>query len=325
MPHTVSATGLALIRKYEGFHAKPTPVSDGRWVVGHNHVRSGAPGAKVTLADAKRLLIADIVPIEALVNKRVKVELTQAQFDALVSFAFSIGGEAFAQSQVLRRINAGEFVAAACAMDAWRKGAGKYEIEVLDALVCRRAAEKALLLKDSPEQAAASAAVRAQLDHAASILGAPPAPQSTDALKPRRQIGMRLTEILRSEPATEALLLTQVVVADHEDEITTAHARPVARRYDAIREATRTSYQEVQAQGAQHALPWLKDGAAMATSEHIGLGALMLLGIVLFVLGVSLLFSGEGGMVDLIGAAALITPGLAAALMAIYGLRRGPH
>jgi len=218
MRRAISPEGLALIREFEGFRAQPAPTPDGHWVVGYGHVRVGDAGTGVNQNEAAALLAQDTAPYENVVNDNVTVALTQVQFDALVSFAFSIGADAFLRSQVLRRINACEFVAAACAMDAWRA------VERNDELVRRRAVERALLLNDLPPAGAASAILRPKLDHAAAILGAPtnfvalPAP------------GRRLTEILRAEPAT-ALLLTEAQLAPSIEtpEIATAHARPVAR------------------------------------------------------------------------------------------------
>lgn len=237
MTNAISTAGLALIREHEGFQAEPKPLSSGAWVVGYNHVRAGAPGQAVNQNEADEQLVVDLAPFENLVNALVTHPLAQAQFDALVSFAFSIGAEAFERSQVLRRVNSGDLVAAACVMDAWRKSAAGGEPAVIDALVRRRAAEKALFLKDAPIEAAPSAFVRAELDHAAAVLGAPgasaPAPEmpSFAPAPANAEPAARLTEILKSEPATEALLLTQVVPDDvvDEGEITTAHAKPVAR------------------------------------------------------------------------------------------------
>jgi lysozyme len=237
MTYAISTKGQALIRAHEGFQAEPRQLPGGGWVVGYNHVRLTEPGAPVTKSEARDLLAQDIVPFEKLVNTLVARPLTQSQFDALVSFAFSIGAEAFEKSQVLRRVNAGEYVAAACAIDAWRKSDLDGELAIVDALVRRRAVEKALFLKDAPIAAAPSALVRAQIDHAAAILGAPVASAAATAGAPVPQalplhdLGKRLTEILMSEPATKALLLTQVVVdpSEDDDEITTGHAKPVAR------------------------------------------------------------------------------------------------
>jgi lysozyme len=68
--------------------------------------------------------------------------LVQNEFDALVSFVFNIGAEAFRTSRVLVHLNAGEKLAAAEAMAAWRKAKIGGQSVVVDGLVRRRSAEK---------------------------------------------------------------------------------------------------------------------------------------------------------------------------------------
>jgi lysozyme len=81
------------------------------------------------------------------VNEFVFAPLTQNQFDALVSLVFNIGVRAFRGSPTLRRLNEGRPLEAAMAMELWRKADLEGERIVIDALVRRRAAEKALFLK----------------------------------------------------------------------------------------------------------------------------------------------------------------------------------
>jgi lysozyme len=366
MTNAISAEGLALIQRHEGFRAEPAQLPDGNWVVGFSHVRIGDAGAALSEGEAADLLLMDIAPTERLVNARVTQSISQSQFDALVSFAFSVGAEAFEQSQVLRRVNAGDFVAAACAMDAWRKSDVGGELEVVDALVGRRAAEKALFLKDMTLEAAPSVFVRAKLDHAAAILGAPvkyaaaPVVGSIPVVQAKPEPVARLVEILKSEPQTEALLLTQVVPDDvvEDGELVTAHAKPVARSLDDVREATRRSYTASQAEeGApKQRLPWFNRNTSnkievampkpnvdhrlrksrrsgqsafrlpefdlVGSFENTGLFALLAFGLALLALGGSLLFSGTGDMIELVAGGAVAAPGVAAVLMALLGLRR---
>lgn len=347
MTNAISAHGLALIQELEGFQAEPKQLPSGGWVVGYSHVRAAEPGEAVNENDAVELLTQDLAPFENLVNALVTQPLTQTQYDALVSFAFSVGAEAFGRSQVLRRTNAGDYVAAACAMDAWRKSDVSGELVIIDALVRRRTAEKALFLKELPQVAAPSVFVRPQLDHAASILGAPvayvPAPEvgTIAPPAPKPDPAVRLTEILKSEPQTE-LVLTQVVPAEtveHNDEITTAHAKPVARYDFEPRIAPRRSEQPKPKKAwFVRTKPQVPDGAdnrihkmrktaqmKMPSFESLGLAALMLFGLGLVATGVSVLISGASEVADYAGAAALCTPGLAAVLMAAYGLWRTPR
>ncbi|MBK6703447.1 MAG: lysozyme [Caulobacteraceae bacterium] len=349
MTNVISANGLALIQELEGFQAQPKQLPTGGWVVGYSHVRDDEPGEAVNENDAVELLTSDLAAFENLVNTLVTQPLTQTQFDALVSFAFSVGAEAFGRSQVLRRVNASDYVSAACAMDAWRKSEVSGELVIIDALVRRRTAEKALFLKELPQVAAPSVFVRPQLDHAASILGAPvtymatPEVGSIAPAPAKPEPAERLVEILKSEPATEALLLTQVAppeAVEDDGEITTAHAKPVARYDFEPRVAPRRSEQPkpekqgwlnrakpVAAAGVDQRLHNMRKLAVLKlpSFETLGLLALMLFGLGLIAVAVSVLVTGVGEVADYAGAAALGTPGLAATLMAAFGLWRAPR
>lgn len=334
--HTVSPAGLALIQDAEGFHAEAGQLPNGAWVIGYGHVRAEA-GEPINQDQAANLLGADLAPFEQLVNEKATQPLTQSQFDALVSFAFSIGAEAFEQSQVLRRVNGGQYIAAACAMDAWRKSDVSGELEVVDALVRRRSAEKAMFLKDMTHEAAPSAFVRAKLDHAASILGAPikyapsPAVGSIAVLAPKAEPAAHIAEVLKSEPATEALLLTQVVVAGDaqvDDEIVTAHAKPVARKVEmfetiSVDRRIRSERNRPERRAFLNAdvAQWFNH----RSFEILGLVALMLFGLMLVGVGVSMLLEGDSDGVAMLGASALCAPGIAAVLLATYGFVRTPR
>lgn len=184
MRRTVSPLALAQIKVHEGFRANATPLPDGGYVVGYGHLCDAAPAGPLTKGEAGALLESDLAPIEQAVSESANRALSPAQFDALVSFAFSIGLKAYERSDVLRRVRAGDFAAAACAMEAWRKTSAGGKSVVCEALVRRRAAEKAMMLSEG--QGAPSAWLRPEMDHAASILGAPsivaPTPMLSGAL-----------------------------------------------------------------------------------------------------------------------------------------------
>lgn len=322
---TTSPAGLALIQDFEGFHAEPVRLPTGAWLVGHGHVRPEA-GEAVNETEAAILLASDLAALEELVNAKVVSSLTQEQFDALVSFAFSIGAEAFEQSQVLRRVNAGEFVAAACAMDAWRKSDATGELEVMQALVRRRAAEKAMFLRGVAGEAAPSALLRPKLDYAASILGAPikyaASPEAIAAPVAQNKLeAARLVEVLKAEPATEVLLLTQVVADDASDEIATAHARPVARKLDV--EDLLPVDRRIRNWKSEHGEPRPRRWLTRGVLENVGLVVLLFFGVVLLGTGCSMLIDGDDDA-SVLGALALCGPGAVAAVLAIYGFVRAP-
>lgn len=167
--YKVSRTGLELIKGFEGLRRRAARLPDGRWIIGHGHTLSAREGAEVSEADAEALLLFDLLPVVAALNNLLEREVAQHQFDALASFAFSVGVEAFAGSTVLKRVNEGRFAEAALAIEVWRNTRFEGRSVTLEALVRRRAAEAALLLGEPvstptprellrPEEDAAAAA-----------------------------------------------------------------------------------------------------------------------------------------------------------------------
>jgi lysozyme len=144
---SVSRSAVELIKAFEGFRPKAARLDDGRWTIGYGHTLTAREGAEINEADAEALLLYDMIGASHAVNEFVFAPLTQNQFDALVSFVFNIGVRAFRGSPTLRRLNEGRPLEAAMAMELWRKADLEGERIVIDALVRRRAAEKALFLK----------------------------------------------------------------------------------------------------------------------------------------------------------------------------------
>lgn len=144
--HQATKTAIDLIKRFEGFRAKAAQLPDGGWTIGYGHTRTARAGVEITEADADALLIYDVAAVTAAINEWVFSPLTQNQFDALVAFAFNIGLSSFRRSSVLRRLNEGSYLQAACAMEMWRTADFEGERIVVDALVRRRSAEMALFL-----------------------------------------------------------------------------------------------------------------------------------------------------------------------------------
>ena len=88
---------------------------------------------------AEALLKKDLAGLEAAVVWHGQDELTEAQFDVLVSFA-TIAGWGLKASTLLQRVNAGAFDAVPAELMKWTKAKGKE----LPGLVRRRRAETAL-------------------------------------------------------------------------------------------------------------------------------------------------------------------------------------
>lgn len=144
--YQVSRSAIELIKRFEGYRHRSAQLADGRWTIGYGHTLTAREGAEVSEQDAEALLIYDLIAVAHSVNEWVYTPLTQNQFDALTAFAFNIGLDSFRGSSVLRRLNEGALIQAACAMELWRKAEFEGEKIVVDALVRRRSAEKTLFL-----------------------------------------------------------------------------------------------------------------------------------------------------------------------------------
>lgn len=145
---TTSKVGIDLISSFEDTKLKAYDDGVGVWTIGTGTTiypdgRKVKKGDTCTQDQAKAYFVHDLKRFEASVNNLVKVPLSQNQFDALVSLAYNIGTDAFAGSTLLKKLNAKDYQGAADQFPLWNKGGGK----VLNGLVRRRTAERALFLK----------------------------------------------------------------------------------------------------------------------------------------------------------------------------------
>jgi lysozyme len=144
--YQATRSAIELIKRFEGFRRRAARLPDGAWTIGYGHTRTAREGADISEADADALLIYDLSTVVKAINEWVFSPLTQNQFDSLVAFVFNIGLPNFRRSSVLRRLNEGAHLQAACAMEMWRTADFEGERIVIDALVRRRSAEMALFL-----------------------------------------------------------------------------------------------------------------------------------------------------------------------------------
>jgi len=94
----ISQIGVDLIKHFEGFISKPYLCPAGVATIGYGSTKY-VDGKKVKLNDkaineneATLLLKNTLTIYENIVNKKVKVQLKQSQFDALVSHTYNTGG-----------------------------------------------------------------------------------------------------------------------------------------------------------------------------------------------------------------------------------------
>jgi lysozyme len=138
----VSFNGIKALKEYEGFEANAYKDTGGVWTIGYGTIRwNDRPveqGMVITEKEAELALQADLAWAQTAVNKLVKVPLKQNMFDALVSFVYNIGENAFSRSTMLQLLNSKQYEAAAKQFDRWKFDNGK-EIK---GLVVRRAKER---------------------------------------------------------------------------------------------------------------------------------------------------------------------------------------
>jgi lysozyme len=142
----LSRAGVEFVKRFEGLRCKAARLADGGWTIGYGHTVSARDGAEVTEDEAEALLLYDLDRVAKALDPLVFTPLNSNQFDALAAFAFNIGVENFRRSAVLARLNEGDYLRAAAALELWRRAELEGEALVVDALVRRRAAEKALFL-----------------------------------------------------------------------------------------------------------------------------------------------------------------------------------
>lgn len=116
-PLRLSETGLNFIKAHTDYYPEVRLSSEGVPLIGYSHA-----GREVKVADVGELRIteekateqlkADVKPLEHLVNLLVRVRLKQYQYDALIDYVWTVGVQRFHGSELLKVINAGQFLRA---------------------------------------------------------------------------------------------------------------------------------------------------------------------------------------------------------------------
>lgn len=106
---TISAAGLALIKRFEGYRSFVYRDQNGNETIGWGHKLT--PGQSfpqgISPDEASALLASDVGIAADAVKRLVTVPLTQGQFDALVDFTFQFGQGELAKSTLLSMVNSG--------------------------------------------------------------------------------------------------------------------------------------------------------------------------------------------------------------------------
>lgn len=158
--NSMSREGLEFLMSEEGCKQEVYLDAGGKPTIGVGHllteeeIASGliqgkhSYGEGLTYDQCIDILAEDVDRFEDAVNDLVEVDLTQSQFDSLVSLCFNIGRSAFANSTLLKVLNQGRFKAVPAQFRRWRKVNGK----TVHGLVSRREREIELwqMIEHSP-------------------------------------------------------------------------------------------------------------------------------------------------------------------------------
>ena len=203
----LSDAGLNLIISSEG---KLKALGDGRyiayrcpanvWTIYTGCTVGVHEGMIVTEDEGKAMFRAELEKHEAAVRRLVTVDLTQGQFDALVSFSYNVGSGALEGSGLLKKLNKGDYPGACKEFAKWDKATVKGKKVALRGLTIRRANEAAMFATrdDTPQIAQKVEAPKEPITATqAAIAAAPVAAGAVPAVK-------AVSEAVSSAPAIPA-------------------------------------------------------------------------------------------------------------------------
>ena len=151
MPNTINNyklghLGINLIKHVEGIKKELYKCTGGFYTIGIGHrcskkevveFQDGIDDNKVM-----KLFNKDILIPEKTIYDFVNIELTQNQFDALVSWIFNLGRDNFRTSTLLKKLNNNDIESSANEFDRWIYSGGK----ITKGLITRRSLEKDMFL-----------------------------------------------------------------------------------------------------------------------------------------------------------------------------------
>ena len=136
----ISNEGISLIKKFEGCELEAYKDAVGVWTIGFGHTKDVREGMTITKEQADNMLLNELDEYCEHVEKAVKVDLKQSEFDALVSWTYNLGPTNLNSSTMLKVLNEKDYVEVPNQIKRWNKAGGK----VLQGLVRRREAEAML-------------------------------------------------------------------------------------------------------------------------------------------------------------------------------------
>lgn len=146
---TAGLAALSLIKNSEGLRLNAYYCPAHKLTIGYGHLLPETLDNQkmvITEAQASAFLSRDVLSAVTAVNKLIAVELTQNQFDALVSFVFNLGAGALLSSTLRTLLNKKDYAGAADQFLNWNKAKVGGRLVALKGLTDRRRKERDLFL-----------------------------------------------------------------------------------------------------------------------------------------------------------------------------------
>lgn len=137
----IASSGV-IVAKYEGKENKPYLDPVNILTVCYGATSDVKKDKIYTDDECFEKLADDLVKHNKQLMSYVKVQMTDNQHAAFLSFIYNVGAVNFRMSTLLRKLNSGDYVGACNELTRWNKAKGK----VLQGLVNRREEEKKLCL-----------------------------------------------------------------------------------------------------------------------------------------------------------------------------------
>jgi lysozyme len=141
----INKEGIDLIKSFESLELKAYLCPAKVWTIGYGHTQGVDKDDVISKEQAEQLFEGDVREFEQGVKKLIKVDVTENQLAALVSFAFNLGIYALSKSTLLRKLNERDYNSAANEFGRWIYAGGNKA--PLPGLIRRRKAEMELFLK----------------------------------------------------------------------------------------------------------------------------------------------------------------------------------
>ena len=135
------------LKLFEGFSSKTYHDLDGKIAIGYGFRKSDIPnlkwGDRITEQEAEEQLKKIINKYGEIVDSLVKTKISTNKRNALISFSYNIGPNAFKRSRLLKKVNSKNFQEVADEFKKWNKSQGR----IIRGLIKRRIVEAEMFCK----------------------------------------------------------------------------------------------------------------------------------------------------------------------------------